>query len=101
MLAGGDVVAAGRVHHDDALLARRLGVDVFIAHAGPADDFQVFRRFDQFGGDLGAAANDPAVVIGADLLEILGLEPHADIDFKAAGILKYRQTFGSESVGNG
>ena len=39
MLAGGDVVAAGRVHDDDAAFGRGIGVDVFIADAGAADHF--------------------------------------------------------------
>ena len=39
MLAGGDVVAAGSVHDDDASFGRRVGVDVFVADAGTADHF--------------------------------------------------------------
>ncbi len=38
MLAGSDVVAAGCIHDDDALLGSGIGIDVFITHAGPADD---------------------------------------------------------------
>ena len=39
MLAGGDVVAAGSVHDDDAFFRRRIGVDVFITDAGAANHF--------------------------------------------------------------
>ncbi len=39
MLAGGDVVAAGGVHDDDTALGGGVGVDIFVAHAGAADDF--------------------------------------------------------------
>ena len=31
MLAGGDVVAAGRIHDDDAAFGRGIGVDIFIS----------------------------------------------------------------------
>ena len=62
MLAGGNVVAAGGVHDDDTALGSGVGVDVFIAHAGAANDLQIGCRFDQLGGDLGAAADHPAVV---------------------------------------
>ncbi len=90
MLAGGDVVAAGRVHDDDAAFGGGIGVDVLIADAGAPDDFEILRRFDQFRGDFCAAANHPAVVVGADSLKLFGLEADLDIDFEPLGIFKYR-----------
>ena len=40
VLGGGDVVAAGRVHHHDAAPGGRVDVDVVDADAGAADDAQ-------------------------------------------------------------
>ncbi len=100
MLAGGNVVAAGGVHDDDTALGSGVGVDVFIAHAGAANDFQIGCRFDQLGGDLGAAADHPAVVDRADFFELIGFEADLDVDFKTLGVFKYRQAFGRQGIGD-
>ena len=95
VLGGGDVVAAGRVHDDDAALGRGVDVDVVDADAGAADHLEILRRVDQLRGDLGAAADHPAVVVGADFLELVGFEAEFDIDGETLGVVKYRQAFGS------
>ena len=100
MLAGGDVVAARGVHDDDTALGGGVGVDIFVAHAGAADDLQIGCRIDQLGGDLGAAADHPAVVDLADFFQFLRLEADFHIDFKAFGVVKNRQAFGCQGVGD-
>ncbi len=98
VFARGDVVAPRRVHHDDAFFGGGVGVDVFKAHAGAADDFQIFCGVDQFRGDFCAAANHPAVIFSANFLELVGLEADLDVDLEAAGVLKNRQTFRCQGI---
>ena len=46
-LGGGDGVAAGCVHHDDAALGGRLDIDVIGPHAGAAHDAEFRRGLDE------------------------------------------------------
>ena len=55
VLGGGDRVAVGGIHHDNAALRRRCDVDIVDADAGPADDLE-----------LAARAMRPAVTLVAD-----------------------------------
>ncbi len=96
MFSGSNVVAAGRVHDHDAPFGRRVGVDVLVADAGAADHLEILRRVDQLRSDPRAAADHPAVVVGADFLELVGFEAEFDIDGESVGVVKYRQAFGSE-----
>ena len=84
VLGGGDAVAEGRVHHDDALLRRRRDVDIVDTDPGAADDLQVRRGGEDVGGDLGGRA-DREPVIGADHRDqfVLGLAGD-DVDVDAA-----------------
>ena len=66
VLGGGDVAAAGRVHHHDAALGGRVDVDVVDADAGAADDAQLVGPRDHVGGHLGGAADDERVVLADD-----------------------------------
>ena len=98
MLPGGNVVAAGRVHHDDPSFAGRIDVDIFEADPRAADDFQVLGRFDQFRRDFRPTADHPAVVVGADFLEFIRLEANPDIHLESARALEYFQTLWSQRV---
>ncbi len=86
VLGGGDRVAEGRVHDDDA--AARGGRDIHIvdADAGAADDLEVGRRRDQLLGRLGGGADGKAVIVADDLGELFLVlaELRLEIDFDAA-----------------
>ena len=98
MLAGGDVIASGRIHDDDALLSRRIDIDVLKSHSGSTNDFQIFCGFDQLCGYPGSAADYPAIVVGADFLELVGLETDPDIDFESASPLKNFQSLRRQRI---
>ena len=67
VLGGGDVVAAGRVHHHDAALGRGRDVDVVDADAGAADDLQLAVPASMMSAvTLRAAADDQRVVFADD-----------------------------------
>jgi len=100
MLAGGHIVAARRVHHDDALFCRSIRVDVLVAHTSAADHFEIFSGFDQVGGNLGAAADYPTVIRMANFFELVGFESDFDIDFESFGVFENFQTFRGERVGD-
>ena len=70
VLGRAERVSSRRVHHDDTLFARRFGVDVFVAHAGAADDFELLRGLEHFGGDFGRRADGQTVVIADDLQQL-------------------------------
>lgn len=53
MLGGGDRVAEGRVHDDDAAARSGGNVDIVDADAGAADDLEIGRGGDQLFGHLG------------------------------------------------
>ncbi|EAR50516.1 hypothetical protein OG2516_09735 [Oceanicola granulosus HTCC2516] len=101
VLGGGDHVAEGGVHHDDALLRRVRDVDVIDADAGAADDPEVVGGGDDLLGDLGRRADGEAVVL-ADHLEQLVLvlaEVGLEVDVDAAVAEDLHGGFG-ELVGN-
>jgi hypothetical protein len=101
VLGGGDGIAEGRVHDDDA--PRRGGGDLHIvdADAGAADHLQVPGLFEDLGRDLGGGADGEAVILadhGGELVLVLaeiGLEIHFD-----AAILEDLHGGGRESVGD-
>ena len=64
VLGGRDVVAARRVHHDDAARGRGGDVDVVDADPGAPDHAQLAARGDHVGGHLGAAADHEPVGVG-------------------------------------
>ena len=105
VLGGGDRVAEGRVHHDDALGGGGLDVDVVDANAGAADHLQLVGLGDQLLGDLGRRADGEAVIVADDLLELVlgkaGL--HVDGDTAILEDLHgcRRQVVGDQYAGSG
>ena len=71
MLGGGDRIAEGRVHHDDALRGRRRHVDIVDADAGAADDAELRRGGEHLVADLGRRADGEAVIVADDGEELL------------------------------
>ena len=84
VLGGGDRVAVGRVHDDDAALGRRRHVDIVDADAGAPDDFQRVRGGEQLGRDLGRRAHRQPVITGDAAAQFGRIEPGRDIGFDAA-----------------
>ena len=99
MLGGGDRIAEGRVHHDDAARRRGGNVDVVDADAGAADDLQLRRALEQLGGDLGRGADRQAVIVADDLGELVLVEPGLDVDLDPA-LLEDCDGGGGKLVGN-
>ena len=101
MLGGGDGIAEGRVHHDDALGRRRRDVDVVDADASAADHLQVGRPFENLRRHLGGGSDHEAVVVADDLGELVLVlaEVGLEIDLDAA-ILEDLHGRGRESVGD-
>ncbi len=58
---GGNGVAAGGVHHDDAALGGGIDIDIVHADAGAADDAEIGGGGDDLLGDLGLGADDHGV----------------------------------------
>ncbi len=98
VLAGGDGVAAGGVHHDDAPLAGRRDVHVVEADARAADDGQFPGAIDHLLGDLGRAPDDQAVVLLDDRLEFIGGHLRPDVDFDPRRLFEYFDSFGGQAV---
>jgi hypothetical protein len=97
MFGGGDAVAEGRVHHDDALLRRRRDVDVIDADPGAADDLQVGRGGEDVGGDFGGRTDGEAVII-ADHRDQLVLGLAGDLVDLDAALLEDRGGLGVHLV---
>src|SRR5690606_31254880 len=70
MLGGGDGVAEGRVHHDDAAARGGGDVDIVDADAGAADHLEVGGGSDQLLRDLGGRADGEAVILADDFEEL-------------------------------
>src|SRR4051812_14262219 len=85
MLGGRDGIAEGRVHDDDAALARRWYVDRVDADAGASDHLQAGQRGVHCRTiDPGRAANSDAVITTDDFLELVGREARFLIDLNTA-----------------
>ena len=63
VLGGGDGIAEGRVHHDDALGGGGRDVDIVDADAGAADHLQVLGRCEDLRRHLGGRADGEAVEV--------------------------------------
>ena len=83
MFAGGNGVAAGHIHDDDAPFRGGFLVDIVCAYAGAPDYLEVFGRRDDLGRDLAGAADDDAVIGRDDRGQLVGLLRGLDIDFNA------------------
>ena len=83
---GGDRVATGGVHHDDAPLGGGGDIHVVHAHAGAADDLELFGGLEDLRRHLGLGTHDHGVHVG-DEREQLGLgEPlgqDGDLELRA------------------
>jgi hypothetical protein len=86
VLGGGDRVAEGRVHDDDAAARGGRDVDIVDADAGAADHLEIGRSRNQLLGRLGGRADGETVILADDFEQLflvlaeLGLE----VDFDAA-----------------
>ena len=101
VLGGGDRIAEGRVHDDDALRRGGGDLDIVDADAGAADHLQVLGLFEDLGRHLGGGADGEAVIIaddGGELVLVLA-EVGLEIDLDAA-ILEDLHGGGREGVGN-
>ena len=83
MFGGGDGVAAGRVHHNDAPARGGVHVHIVDTDTGPSDDFELLRGVDDFLGHLGLAADDQAFVLADDLAELFLLEADIFVGLKS------------------
>ena len=101
VLGGGDRIAEGRVHHDDALRGRGRDIDIVDADAGAADHLQVLRLLEDLRRHLGGRADREAVEIADDLGELVLVlaELRLEIDLDAA-ILEDLHGGGRQSIGN-
>ena len=70
-LGGGDGVARGGVHHDDAALGSGFDVDVVDAYAGAADADKAVGGGEDFAGDLGLGADQDGVDVRDQLQDLL------------------------------
>ena len=85
VLGGGDGIAEGRVHHDDALGGRGGHVDIVDADAGAADHAQPAIRLGQhLLGHLGRRADGEPVIIADDGGEVVLVEAGLGVGFDAA-----------------
>ena len=86
MLGGGDRIAEGRVHDDDAAARGGRDIDIVDADAGAADDLEVGRRRDQLFRRLGGGADGEAVIVADDLGELFLVlaELRLEVDIDAA-----------------
>ena len=84
VLCGGDRIAEGRVHDDDALGGRGLDVDVVDADAGAADHPELAGGRDHLLRHLGGGAHGEAVVILDDLLQLLFSQADLHVSGEAA-----------------
>jgi len=84
MLGGGDRVAEGRVHHDDAPRGCRLDVDVVDADARSPDDLELLGRGDDLRGGLGRGSHGETVVGTDDFFELVFGETDVHVDGDAA-----------------
>ena len=101
MLGGGDGIAEGRVHDDDALRRGGGNLDIVDADAGAADHLQVRGLFEDLGRHLGGGADGKAVIIaddGGELILVLA-EVGLEIDLDAA-ILEDLHGGGGQGIGN-
>src|SRR5262245_51354144 len=99
MLGGGDRIAEGRVHDDDALGGGRLDVDIVDANAGTADDLEFGRRGDDLLRCLGGRTHGQTVVAGNGFLQLLLAETNLHVGFDAPS-LKDGNGGGGELIGN-
>jgi hypothetical protein len=84
VLGGGDRIAVGRVHDDDAARARRLDIDIVDADAGAADDAEAIGDGEQFGRDLGRRAHRQPVILADAVAQIGWSEANCDIGLDGA-----------------
>jgi hypothetical protein len=86
VLGGGDRVAEGRVHDDDAAARGGRDVDIVDADAGTADHLEIVGRRDQLFGRLGGRADGEAVILADDFeqLFLVLAELRHEIHFDAA-----------------
>ena len=98
VLGGGDGVAAGRVHDDDAALGGGVEVDVVDARAGARDHLQAVRVREGVGRDLRLAAHDEALVASERLAELVRGQARAHVDIGA--LLQQGDAFIGDGVGD-
>ena len=100
VFGGGNRVAVGRVHHDDA--ARRGGFHVHVVHADAraADDLERLGGFEHALVDLGFRAHDERGAIGDDLQELVFLEAGLEDHVERAVALEVFHAPGRDGVGN-
>jgi hypothetical protein len=85
LFGGRNRIAAGGIHHDDALPGGSLGVDVVHADAGTRDCAEPGVAFENLGRDLHAAAADRAVGLQQGIPQVRALQAGADFHFQIGG----------------
>ncbi len=80
----GDRIAERRVHHHHALAAGVGDIDIVDADTGAANDLEIGRRIEDFGRDLGRAADGEAIVLADHRLEFIGRHARFHVDIAAA-----------------
>ena len=104
MLGGGEDVRLGRVHHHDAAVGGRRGVDVVEADAGAPHDHEIGGGGEDLGGHLRGRPDDQCVRASDRVAQLLGVEPLLHVD----GVPRVAETveaavsdgFGDEDAGH-
>ena len=99
VLGGGDGIAEGRVHDDDALGGGGPHIDVVDADAGAADHLELGGGGDDLLGGLGGGAHREAIVVADDLLQLVLGEADLHVGGDAA-LLEDVDGGGRELIGN-
>ena len=95
-----DVVAFGRVDDDDAVLGRRVDVDVVHTDPGATDDPEVLRGGEHVARHLRARADGQAVDVGDQLEQRVRRDAGAVDDLDARGLFEDRHALVGEGIGN-
>jgi hypothetical protein len=80
----GDRIAERRVHHHHTLAAGVGDIDIVDADARTADHLEVFGSVEDFGRDLGRAADGKAIVLADHRLEFVGRHARLHVDVATA-----------------
>ena len=79
VFAGCNGIRLRRIDYGNAFLGGFLYINAVDAHAGAADDFQVFSGVNDFLRDLGLASGNDGIIVADDFYQFLFLHIRLDI----------------------
>ena len=85
LLGGGDDVGKRRIADNDTALGGGFAVDIVNAHAGTADDLELFAVLNDLARDRGGGTDDEPIVVADDLHEFFGRGVGLEIHLVAFG----------------